>query len=176
MHDRGRSGRLTADFFTESYRISGCLDTRSRKLADQLDDRTSSFLRLEDVYISNTDRPGDIVASHAEAVVRKDGIVAAVVAREEDGLSRKYAYGSYAGSHLQRAFLIVPSFHICGYLRLPGKANLHAALAGGDAFIPLIEGEMRLSAQPEIKFAGGIILVNRARIEALCKEEEPSRG
>lgn len=176
MHDRARSGKLTADFFTQSYRISGGIDVRSRKLADQLDDRTSSFLRLEDVYISNAEHPGDIVASHAEAVVRKERIVAAVVAREEDGLSRKYAYGSYIGSHVQKAFLIVPSFQIRGYLRLPGKGDLRAALTGADAFIPLIDGEMKLSARPEISFAGGIILVNRAQVEALCKEEEAYRG
>ena len=176
MRDRARSGKLAADFFTENYRISGCLDVRSRKLADQLDDRTSSFLRLEDVYVSDAEHPGDIVASHVEAIVRKGRIVAAVVACEEDGLSRKYTYGSYTGSHVQRAFLIVPSFQIRGYLRLPGKGDLRAALAGGDAFIPVLDAEMRLSAQPGIRFAGGIILVNRAQIEALCKEEEPSRG
>ena len=176
MHDRARSGKLTADFFTESYRVSGCLDVRSRKLADQLEDRTSSFLRLEDVYVSSTERPGDIIASHAQAVVRKDRVVAAVVAREEDGLSRKYAYGSYIGSHVQRAFLILPSFHIRGYLRLTGKTDMSRALTDGDSFIPLIDGEMRLSARPEIRFAGGIILANRAHIAALCREEEPSRG
>ena len=176
MHDRARSGKLTADFFTQSYRISGCLDVRSRKLADQLDDRTSSFLYVEDVYVSNTQHPGDIVASHSEAVIRKDGIMAAVVGREEDGLSRKYAYGSYIGSHVQKAFLIIPSFQIRGYLRLPGKADLRAVLTSGDAFIPLIDGEMKLSARPEISFAGGIILVNRGQIEVLCKEEESSRG
>lgn len=176
MHDRARSGKLTADFFTQSYRISGGIDIRSRKLADQLDDRTSSFLRLEDVYISNTERPGDIVASHAEAVIRKEKIVAAVVAREENGLSRKYAYGSYLGSQVAKVFLIVSSFQIRGYLRLPGKADLRAALTSADAYIPLIDGEMKLSARPEIAFAGGIILVNRAQVEALCKEEEPYHG
>ncbi len=171
MRDRTRTTRLMTDFFTQSYRISGRVDVSTRKLADQLEDRTSSFLRLQDAYISNIEHPADIVASHTTSVLRKEKIIAAVVSREEDGLSRKYTYGSYLGSHVQRAYLIVPAFEIQGYLRLSGKRDLRAMLAGGDRFLPILDGNMKFSVRPDITFTGEVILVNRVHIEALWKEE-----
>lgn len=176
MRDRSHTTRLVADFFSQSYRISGSLDVSSRKLADRLEDRNTSFVRLENTYISNIEHPADIVASHATSILRKDKIIAVVVAREEDGLSRKYTYGSYLGGHVQRAFLIVPAFEIQGYLRLSGKRDLRALLAGGDLFLPILDAEMKLSAHPDVTFSGGVILVNRAKIEALWEEEEPADG
>jgi hypothetical protein len=164
-----------ADFFTQSYRISGSVGVVSRRLADRLEDRTTSFLELEDAYISNTEHPADIVASHATAILRKERIIAAVVPREEDGLSRKYTYGSYLGAHVQKAYLIVPAFEIQGYIRLSGKRDLRAMLASGDRFLPVVDGEMKFSIRPDITFTGGVILVNRARVQALWKEE-PDNG
>jgi len=171
LRDRTRATRLVADFFTQSYRISGSVDVSSRKLADRLEDRTSSFLQLENAYISNTEHPADIVASHATSILRKDKIIVAVVSREADGLSQKHAYGSYLGAHVQRVYLIVPAFEIQGYLRLSGKRDLRAMLASGDRFLPVLDGEMKFSVRPDITFTGGVILVNRVHIEALWKEE-----
>jgi hypothetical protein len=165
-----------ADFFTQSYRISGSVDVISRKLADRLEDRTTSFLQLEEAYISNVEHPADIVASHATSILHKEKIIAVVVSREEDGLSRQYTYGSYLGSHVQRAYLIVPAFQIQGYLRLSGKRDVRALLTSGDRFLPVLDGEMRFSVRPDITFTGGVILVNRAHIEALWKVEERADG
>jgi hypothetical protein len=152
------------------------LDVGSRKLADQLEDRTSSFLQLKDAYVSNLEHPADIIAGHTTTILRKERIVAALVAREEDGLSRQYAYGSYLGTHVQRAYLIIPAFEIHGYLRLSGQHDLHAMLASGDRFLPVLDAEMKLSVRPDITFRGGAILVNRAQIAALWREEEHPNG
>jgi hypothetical protein len=167
---------VVADFLTQSYRISGSVDVSSRKLADRLEDRTSSFLQLENAYISNIEHPADIVASHTIAILRKEKIIAAVVSREEDGLSRKYTYGSYLGTRVQRAFLIVPAFEIQGYLRFSGTSDLRATLTSGDRFLPVLDAEMKFSVRPDITFAGGVILVNRGHIEALWEVEEPTDG
>lgn len=176
LRDRTRNAQLVADFFTQSYRISGSLNVSSRKLADRLEDRTSSFMQLENTYISNIEHPADIVASHATSILRKEKIIAVVVSREEDGLSRKYTYGSYRGTHVQRTFLIVPAFEIQGYLRSSGKRDPRSVLASGDLFLPILDAEMKFSVRPDITFTGGVILVNRGHIEALWQEEEPRHG
>jgi hypothetical protein len=170
MQREGRATYLMVDFFTRCYRISGSVDVSSRKLADQLEDRTTSFLDLRDGYVSRVEHPADIVANHASSVLRKESILAAVVAREEDGLSRSYSYGSYLGAHLQRAFLVVSAFEIQGHLRLAAKRDLRSVLTSGDLFVPVLDGQMRYSMRRDIEFSGGVILVNRASVEVIWAE------
>ncbi|MGD2144628.1 MAG: hypothetical protein PVF54_09155 [Anaerolineae bacterium] len=176
MEERLSTSQPVVDFFVHSYRISGRVNVASRKLADQLEDRTTSFLQLEDAYISNIEHPGDIVANHTSAVLRKERIIAAVVTREENGLSRRYTYGSYLGTYMQKAFLVVPAFEIEGHLRLSGKRDPRSVLTSGDLFFPVLDARMRLSARPEVEFTGGVILVNRAQVESLWEEEASGDG
>jgi hypothetical protein len=170
--ERARATHLMADFFTHSYRVSGRVDVRSRKLADQLEDRTTSFLQLEDAYVSSLEHPADIIASHTLSILRKEKIVAVLVAREGDGLSSRYSYGSYRGGHLQEAVLIIPAFEVLGYLRLPGKQDLRQVVTEGNQFVPMLDARMTFSARPETEFTGELILVNRAQVEAMWEEGE----
>lgn len=171
MPEQERATQFVADFFTHSYRVSGRVNVRSRRLADQLEDRTTSFLQLEDAYVSSLERPADIVASHTFSILRKEKIVAVVVAREEDGLSSRYSYGSYRGGHLQEAVLIIPAFEVQGHLRLPGKRDLRSVLTEGNQFVPMLDGRMTLSAHPDTEFTGGLVLINRAHVEAMWERE-----
>jgi hypothetical protein len=173
MQDRVSSAWLVADFFTYRHRLSGRVDVRYNTVAAQLNDATTSFLVLEDAYVSNVERPGEIVASYTASVFRKANITAVVVARQEDGLMRQQSYGSYLGTYIRKIFITVPSFEITGYLRLSGKMDLRTVLTTGtDAFIPVIDGEMRSSIRPEIFFTGGAILVNKDHVGVFCMEEE----
>jgi len=173
MSEQLRTSWLVADFLTHSYRISGRVDVRRRKLADQLNDHTTAFLELEDAYVSNIEHPADITASHASSILRKDNITAVVVARQEDGLPREQTYGSYFGTYLCKVFVTIPSFEIEGHLRLSGKLDLRAALATGtDDFVPVLDGQVRSSVRPDITFTGGAILVNKDHIGAFWMEEE----
>jgi hypothetical protein len=172
MQERVRATQLVADFFTHSYRVSGRVDTRSRKLADQLEDRTTSFLELEDAYVSSLEHPADIIASHTLSILRKERIVAVLVAREEDGLSSRYSYGSYRGGHLQEAVLIIPAFEVQGHLWLSGQRDLRRVVTEGDQFVPMLDARMTLSGSPGIEFTGELILVNRAQVEAMWEEGE----
>ncbi|RLC90972.1 MAG: hypothetical protein DRI79_04110 [Chloroflexi bacterium] len=173
MPEQLRTSWLVADFFTRGYRISGRVDVRRRKLADQLNDHTTAFLLLEDTYVSNIERPADITASHTSSVLRKDNITAVVVARQEDGLPREYTYGSYFSTYLRKVFIIVPSFEIEGYLRLSGKLDLRTVLTTGtDTFVSILDGQMRSSLHSDVTFTGGAILVNKDHIGAFWVEEE----
>lgn len=168
-----RRGWVTADFFTNSYRISGSVDARRLPLADQMNDRTSSYLMLEDAYVSPIDRPGDITASYPIAALRKVNITMAVLANKEDGLSKKQSYGSYFGTSLKNVFITVPQFEVRGFLQVVGKFDLHALLATGtDLFIPVLDGTTFASLKPDIQFDGGMILVNKDTVGVMCMSEE----
>lgn len=177
MQEELSSNWLAVDFFEHNYRISGRVYTRQRKLADQLIDESSAFLQLEDAYISNIERPADIVESHTSAVLRKDGITAAVVVRGEDGLLRELTYGSYLGTRVEKVYFLTPFFEIEGYLRLSGKLDLRTVLTSGrDDFITLLDGQMRPSVRPDLVFTGGAILVNKDHVDAFWVEENPNDG
>lgn len=165
MQAQSSSAWLTVDFFTYSYRISGRVNVRQQRLAEQLNDHGSAFLQLEDAYISNVEHPAEISASHVTSVLRKQNITAAVVANVDDGLPREHTYGSYFGTYLRRVFLTVPSFEIEGDLRLSGKLDLRTVLTSGtDDFICVLDGQMKSSSRPDVTFSGGAILVNKDHI------------
>ena len=173
MQERVGSSWLVADFFTYRHRLSGRVDVRHNGLAAQLNDATTSFLVLEDAYVSNVERPAEIVASYTSSILRKRNITAIVVAQQEDGLMRQQSYGSYLGTWVRKSFITVPSFEITGYLRLSGKIDLRTVLTTGtDAFIPVLDGEMRSAIRPEIVFTGGAVLVNKDHVGVFCMEEE----
>ena len=173
MRERLSSTWLVGDFFTYRHRLSGRVDVRHKKLAAQLNDPTSSFLALEDAYVSNVERPADIVASYTTSILRKQNITSVVLARQEDGLLREQTYGSYFGTYLLKLFITVPSFEITGYIRLSGKMDLRTVLTTGtDAFIPVLDGEMRSAIRPDIVFTGGVVLVNKDHIGVFCVERE----
>lgn len=173
MSERLRTTWLAADFFTYSSRISGHLDVRYRKLADQLNDRTSAFLELEDAYVSSIEHPADIIASHPSGILRKDRITTVFVGSQEDGLQRVYAYGSYLGTSLSKVYLTLPSFEVQGYLRLSSKMDLRTVLTSGtDDFMVILDGQMRSSIHRDFTFTSGAILVNKHHIESFWVAEE----
>ncbi len=165
--------RLVADFFTGQYRISGSVDVRSQRLADQLVNRTTTFLTLEDTYISTIEEPADIIASHENAVIRKDKIIAVITKDRDDALTQSQRYGSYQGVHLSKVFLIVSPFDVRGYLRLSSKRNLRTVFTPDAApFAPILDGRLRIAAQSEAEFSGGAILVSRSHVETFWLERE----
>jgi len=167
------TNRLVADFLTHSHRISGSINVRQKKLADQLNDQSTSLLHLEEIYISSIGRPGDIMTSHSSSTLRKQNIVAVVVSHQDDGLQREHTYGSYFGAHLHKVFLTVAQFEVEGYLRLSGRFDLRTVLTSdARGFIPIIDGSIKASVYPDTIFTGGAILINQAYIGALCEEKE----
>ncbi|MEA3339134.1 MAG: hypothetical protein U9R15_04130 [Chloroflexota bacterium] len=173
MQKHSRSIWLVVDFFVHSHRISGSVDVRYRNLADQLNDQSTSFIQIEDAYISSVERPADITASHPISTLHKPNIIAAIVAQQDAGLPREHTYGSYSGPHLHEVFVVVPYFEIEGYLRIAGRWDIRTVLTSGtDDFISILDGQMRPAAHPDTVFAGGAILVNKSHIGALCEEKE----
>lgn len=167
------SNWLAADFLSHSYRISGRVNVRHRKLADQLNDHTTSFLLIENTYISNIEHPAEIATSHANAILNKNNITAVVVSHHEDGLPREHTYGSYFGAYVSHVFLTVPSFEIEGNLRLSSKLDLRTVLTTGtDAFITILDGQLRSSIRTDVTFTGGAVLINKGLIGAFCMAEE----
>jgi hypothetical protein len=173
MEEVKETGRLAADFFTHSYRISGHVDVRRRPLYDGLNDHTTRFLELDDAYISSIERPGEIITAYPSSFLLKENVTFVVVPHQDDALSRKHAYGSYYGAFLLRIFLTVPAFEITGHLRLSNRMDMRSVLTTGtDNFITVFDGRARSATQQDIVFTGGGLLVNKGQIGAFSVKED----
>jgi hypothetical protein len=168
-----RRGFVAADFLAHDYRISGEVNVRTRPLADTLNDPTTDYIEIENIYVSPIQNPADIKAHYQVGSLRKENISKVILSREEDGLSKTSTYGSYIGYTLRPVFLTVPGFEVRGLLEVAPKIELRAFMATyAERFIPITEATATVSLNPNIRFQGGIILVNKQRVGIFCLAEE----
>ncbi len=173
MEEVMRSGWLSADFFTHSYRISGQVDVRRKGLFEMLSDPMTAFVQLEDAYVSPVDRPGEITASYSASNIVKANLTLVIVAQRDEVIPRKQSYGMYAGAHLQRVFLTLPALEVQGYLRLSARVDLRRILSlEAESFFAVLDGRANASIRPDVVFTGGGFLVNKQHVGAFCLSEE----
>jgi hypothetical protein len=172
-HVSFRRGFVTADFLTNEYRISGEVSIRLRPLSDSLNDVTTDYLEIENIYVSPIQQPADIKAHYQYGSLSKENIVMVILARLEDGLSRSSSYGDYVGHIVHDVFLTVPSFEVRGSLATRGKIGLRDYMAmQAERFIPIAEATATVSLAPNIRFQGGMLLVNKSHIGIICMSGE----
>jgi hypothetical protein len=134
-----------------------------------LNDRLSSYVQLQDVYMARVDNPGEIIVSYSYAQLLKDNLLFAIVSAEES-FSKAGRSISYFGKQRRRAWLALATFEIEGHFLMTGRsADFEAYLAKGvDAYIPIQDGIAQLSGQPDISFSGEAFLINRTQIDLFC--------
>jgi hypothetical protein len=177
MARRPTSGLLAVDFFTSGYRISGHVSTRAKSVADMLNERLTSYLALENVYISRISSPGDIIATYAQAQLRKDSLLFAIVPSRES-LSRMTRSVSYFGRHRLPVWLALPMFEIEGDLQVTGVTSfdLDAYLAKKTGeYLSVVNGIARPAYWPEVSFSGEAFLINQNCIDLVCLGEDSDK-
>jgi hypothetical protein len=161
-----RTGFVSADYMTRTYRISGELALRGDPLLDQLNNVNTLFLTLERVFVSPLLDPAALIGNYAAAEIRKDRLGIVVLTQMKDGLP--YREGRYIGrDHVDRPLLAVTAgFEVRGALRLHPSVNVpNFVRTTPEDFIPLFNATATLAARHEIVFQGGAILLNRRQIE-----------
>jgi len=160
------SGRLvTADFFTHSYRISAQVNVRGRTLLETLNDRLTSYLELQDAYVSRISKPGEIIGTYNFASLRKDGISFVLLSTPDTEVTERPVY-TYFTKRPYLVFVTVPSFEIKGKLLAPAKLDLQVYLVKeAENFLTLSEAQAVVTEMPQISFSGVTFFVNKARIE-----------
>jgi hypothetical protein len=167
-----RKGYLSADILTENYRISGEVPLKGAPLVDMLNDKLSSFIRVENIYISPVHDPTVFTAQYPIGNVRKDTIAAVILAREEDGIARHSIYQSKPDAPiLFSLFTVTKGFEVRGGLKLPSPTDIdNMLLQSLDPFITVFRATAKLTARPEILFTGGAIVLNRNFTNIFCVE------
>jgi len=165
------AGRITADFFTDSYRLSATVLVYKRRLIDILGDRTTDYLDLVDIYVSRVNSPGSIVATYPKGSLVKQEINFILLSSLTESISkdRFYAPNRVALS----IFVTVPSFEISGKFQWLGDLDIKKIMATEvQKFLPVLDGTARNAHFPEVTYEGPALLVNKAKIEVLCMDEK----
>jgi len=161
------AGKVTADFFTGSYRLSATVLVFKRRLIDMLGDRTTDYLDLVDIYISRINSPGNIVATYQKGSLVKREISFIVLSSETESISKDKFYAPNRVS--VPVFVTVPSFEISGKFQWLGDLEVKKIMATDtQKFLPILEGTARNAHFPEVAFQGPAVLVNKDQIHVLC--------
>lgn len=159
---------ISGEFFTMGSRISCRIDVPVGGLNSLLVDPLTSYLEIEDAYISRINTPGEIVAHYEMAAIRKDNILFILLPRIEEGSIPKGA-GGFVRPVSKETLMVIPSFEIKGTVEIEPNASPRDLLIQSiGRFMPLLDATATVSLFPKISFGGKLILVNKERIETLC--------
>jgi hypothetical protein len=161
------TGRITADFFTGSYRLSASVLVYKRRLIDILGDRTTDYLDLIDIYVSRINSPGNIVATYQKGSLVKTELNFILLSGLTESISKDRFYTPNRVS--LPIFIAMPSFEIGGKFQWLGDLEVKKILATDtQKFLPVLEATARNAHFPEVTFQGPALLVNKSRVEVLC--------
>jgi len=155
---------INVDLFTDAYRVSCRADIGMRTLYDELGDHTSSYLDLQDAYISRINRPGEIVGSYTHCAFRKENINFAI--SQDLRRSIPKSTGMLAPRQKPvRIFLTVPSFEIEGTVMYEGvMMPVHLLTREMTKFLFIYKARASASLYSDISYNGDLILVDTSRI------------
>lgn len=168
---RLNTGRVTADFFTNSYRFSAAIMVYKRRLIDVLSDRMTDYLDMVDIYVSRINNPGSIVATYQKGSLVKNEITFILLADELEATSKERFYSSRNNIPV---FISVPSFEIHGLLQWGVKdLDIKKILSlETQNFLPITNVTAANSLLPEVTFQGPIALVNKTKVQVLCGDDQ----
>ncbi len=112
----GRSQLIHTDMFTDAYRVTGRVLVGAGGIHAELANPNSSFLELQDAYISRIHQPGEIVAQYKVAAFSKSNINFIVLQDRREGIPVGTQHGRsiYTRGRAVKSFLTAPSFEISG--------------------------------------------------------------
>jgi hypothetical protein len=167
-----RKGYLTADFLSQTYRISGDASLRQGPIVDVLNDVTTIYVRLENVYVSPITDPAIIKGNYPFGQVRKDNLTMVVLATPEEAQSRRPGASTKQLPVVYNMFITVPGFEVQGGVRIESAVDVDRLFVSStERFIPVYNATATVTTNPRVQFTGGAILINRDQIGLFCIEK-----
>lgn len=167
----GTRNLIHIDLFTDAYRVTGSTTVGVGGIHAELANPNSSFLEIQDAYVSRINQPGEIVTSYNMAAFRKDNINFIVLQDRRVGIPVGTQHGRsvFTRGRPVPVFLTVPSFEIIGQIVHEGKVtprNLLVKATGN--YLLIFEAKASASLYPKIAYSGDLIMVSKERIGLFC--------
>lgn len=166
-----RNHLINMDMFTDAYRVTGRVMVGTGGIHSELANPNSSFLELQDAYISRIHQPGEIVVHYKQAAFSKRNINFIVLQDRREGIPVGTQHGRsiFTRGRALRSFLTVPSFEISGEIMHDGKIAPRDILVQSVGNYQLVFSAKALaSLYPDISYSGDLILVQKDRIGIFC--------
>jgi hypothetical protein len=168
MSSRQPETLVSVDFFTTTHRISGQVQTGPRPFSDLLNDQSSSYLLVFNVYVSPLTRAAEVGDYAPVAYLSKENLCFAIVSSREIRAPDR----SHFSSQDRETLITMPRFEVRGMVAGPRRLDIRSfSPTALDPFIVLTDASVQVADNPEMTFSGEAILVNRARLEGFCLAE-----
>jgi hypothetical protein len=162
---------VAIDVYTDAYRVSGQMATRFGRVADIVNQLTSSHLVIEQATVSEYADPAATLGA-LQVLVTVDDVLF-VIAGETDGAARPEMR---IPKRAVRAQLALPPFRLTGMVHVPqGSRPIDGLLNVGDRFMAMTEVTIVSGAHPELGRTAQAVAVQRrlAHLILVTDDEHP---
>jgi hypothetical protein len=159
------------DVYTAAYRVSGQVTTRFSRVADIVNQVTSTHLLVEQATVSEYADPTATLGA-LQVLVSLDEVLF-VVGGEQETVARPEMR---IPKRAVRAQLGVPPFRLTGSVHIPqGSRPVDGLLNAGDRFLPMTEVTVVCGAHPELGRTAQAVAIQRrlAHMILVTDDERP---
>ncbi len=161
-----RSARV--DVYTAAYRVSGVTATHHGRVADILNQATSTHLIIEEATISEYTDPSATLGAR-QALVSIDEVLIMVAADAEGGLRPEMRIPKRA----VKAHMAIPPFRLTGAVHVPqGSRPVDGLLNSSERFLAMTEVTIASGAHPELGRSAEAIAVQRRLVHVILVQDD----
>jgi hypothetical protein len=161
---------VPVDVYTDAYRVSGKTATRFSRVADIVNQASSSHLVVDEATISEYADPNATVSA-MQALVRVEDVLI-VVAGGTNGEETTRAEMRIP-KRAVRAQLGLPPFRITGAVHVPqGSRPADGLLNASDRFLPMTEVTIACGAHPELGRTAAAVAFQRVRAQLILVTDD----
>jgi Family of unknown function (DUF6812) len=158
---------VNVDIYTTAYRISGTITSRFTRVADILNQASSTHLVLEHATVSEYDAPGATLGAQQVHVPLDEILI--LVAQTAGAASPDMRIPKRG----VRAQLGVPPFRLTGTVHIPqGSRPVDGLLNAADRFLPMTDVTIACAAHAELERSIGALAVQRRRAQVILVADD----
>jgi hypothetical protein len=165
---------VTLDVYTAAYRVSGKVATRFSRVADIVNQASSTHLVLEEATIREYADAAATVSA-LQALVNLDEALLLIAGETGDTTSRG---DMRIPKRPIRAQIGIPPFRLTGAVHVPqGSRPVDGLLNAGDRFLPMTEVTIACGPHPELGRTASAVAFQRVRahLNLVTDDERPDQ-
>jgi hypothetical protein len=159
---------VSLDVYTDAYRVSGTIATRFSRVADIVNQTTSTHLLIEQVTISEYADPKATISALQLLLNLNEALI--VIATAADATGRPEMR---IPKRAVRAQIGLPPFRVTGSIHVPqGSRPADGVLNASDRYLPMTEVTIACGAHPELARTAEAVAFQRARAHLLLMTDD----